>query len=135
MNNVVKESVVDHVYVQDPTFICNVYSFEILAGNHKILIFNVLVTPEPAKIVTKCTWQTYSKQSLIAELAATNFNIGNDDVQSTWNNFEKILIPIVDKLPPLVPFPTTHQLNLQTLLLFKTLLLLSKIKSTCEKDC
>ena len=33
-----------------------------------------------------------------------NFPIESEDVQLSWNNFETILLPIIDNLVPLVPF-------------------------------
>ena len=52
----------------------------------------------------KRTWHSYNKQKLLDKLSMANFDIKTDDVQSTWNNFEKQLLPIIDKLVPIVPF-------------------------------
>lgn len=42
-----------------------------------------------------------------------NFNIETDNVQSMWNNFENILLPIVDKLAPLTPFVNNNSVKSQ----------------------
>ena len=46
----------------------------------------------------------YSKQSLLTELARVDFNIITDDVQSTWDKFESVILPVIDKLALLVQF-------------------------------
>ena len=104
VNNVMKNSILDHVYVQDPTFVTNINSISPLIGDHKMLILDIMSHSEPLKIYVKRNWQLYSKLSLLEEISQVEFNIETDDVQSTWNNFENILLPIVDKLVPLTEF-------------------------------
>ena len=104
VNNVIKTSTLDHIYVKDPTLIKNLYHVEPLTGDHYVVIFEILNNPEPTKISIKRSWQSYSKQSLLTELAGVDFNILTDDVQSTWNNFESVLLPVIDKIAPLVQF-------------------------------
>ena len=41
INNVLKESTLDHIYVQDPTIVVNISSKTPLIGDHKIIIINV----------------------------------------------------------------------------------------------
>ena len=104
VNNVMKNSILDHVYVQDPTFVRNMNYTTPLIGDHKLLIFDILCKSEPPKIHLKRNWQHYNKLSLLEELSKLDFNIETDDVQSTWNNFENLLLPIVDLLAPLTEF-------------------------------
>ena len=69
-----------------------------------MVIIDIVNRPEPPKIITKRSWISYSKIKLLNELSQVTFKNRTDDVQSTWNNFEAILMPIVDKLVPLVEF-------------------------------
>ena len=87
VNNVLKQSVIDHVYVKDPTDISNIYAIEPLVGDHKLIIFDILHTQEPLKPSMKRNWQKYKTELLWDELASINFNIVSDDVQSMWNKF------------------------------------------------
>ena len=104
VDNVQKESILDHVYVQDPTIVKNINSFVPTIGDHVMIIIDIVNRPEPPKIITKRSWISYSKIKLLNELSQVTFKDRTDDVQSTWNNFEAILMPIVDKLVPLVEF-------------------------------
>ena len=104
INNVLKQSILDHVYVKDPTHVFNIYSIEPLVGDHKLIVFEIQHKPQPAKIILKRNWQNYSSNVLLEELASANFDIITDDVQSMWNNFENVLLPIIDKLAPMTEF-------------------------------
>ena len=104
INNVIRKSILDHVYVKDPTHVFNLYSIEPLVGDHKLIIFEILHKHEPAKVILKRNWQQYSPISLLNELASTDFDIIADDVQSMWNRFENVLLPIIDKLAPMTEF-------------------------------
>ena len=57
INNVMKNSILDHVYVQDPTFVTNIISIAPLVGDHKMLILEIMSHSEPPKIFTKRNWQ------------------------------------------------------------------------------
>ena len=49
-------------------------------------------------------WDLYNKNSLLNDFSQLNFKIRTENVQSTWNNLENILMPIIDKLAPLTQF-------------------------------
>ena len=113
INNVIRKSILDHVYVKDPTHVFNLYSIEPLVGDHKLIIFEILHKHEPAKIILKRNWQQYSPTSLLNELASTDFDIIADDVQSMWNRFENALLPIIDKLAPMTEFTNNSTVKSQ----------------------
>ena len=113
INNVLKQSVIDHVYVKDPTDISNIYAIEPLVGDHKLIIFDILHTQEPLKPSIKRNWQKYKTELLWDELASINFDIVSDDVQSMWNKFENLLLPVIDKLAPLTPFSNNSTVKSQ----------------------
>ena len=79
----------------------NVIFTEPLIGDHKLIIFDVKTIENPSKIVTRRNWQKYSKQKLLNLVSQEPFHIETDMVQATWNNFENILISIMDTLTPL----------------------------------
>ena len=113
INNVIRKSILDHVYVKDPTHVFNLYSIEPLVGDHKLIIFEILHKHEPAKVILKRNWQQYSPISLLNELASTDFDIIADDVQSMWNRFENALLPIIDKLAPMTEFTNNSTVKSQ----------------------
>ena len=104
VNNSLKESVLDHVYVRDPNHISNLKIVTPLIGDHKLLTFNIAAKPETPKVKFKRNWTSYSKESLVTELRNSNINVETDNVQSTWNLLENYVINVVDNLAPLVPF-------------------------------
>ena len=111
INNATKTSVLDHVYVQDPTTTCKVYAIASLIDDRTFMIFDARNIFEPTKVTIRGSWKTYSKQSLLDELAVINFSIETGDVQSTYNNFENFLLHIIDKLASLVPFSNNFSLK------------------------
>ena len=113
INNVIRKSILDHVYVKDPTHVFNLYSIEPLVGDHKLIIFEILHKNEPAKVILKRNWQQYTPISLLNELASTDFDIIADDVQSMWNRFENALLPIIDKLAPMTEFTNNSTVKSQ----------------------
>ena len=113
INNVIRKSILDHVYVKDPTHVFNLYSIEPLVGDHKLIIFEILHKNEPAKVILKRNWQQYTPISLLNELASTDFDIIADDVQSMWNRFENVLLPIIDKLAPMTEFTNNSTVKSQ----------------------
>ena len=85
VNNTLKESILDHVYVKDPNHISNLKNVSPLIGDHKLLTFNIAAKPEIPKVNLKRNWTSYSKESLVTELRKSNINVETDNVQSTWN--------------------------------------------------
>ena len=104
INNVKKESILDHVYTQDPTIVKSIDSYTPLIGDHKLLVFNVILKKSKIIPVTKRNWHTYSKDKLMNLLRGVDFNIEADEVQAYWNKFETTLITIIDNVAPLEPF-------------------------------
>ena len=113
VNNVLKQSILDHVYVKDPSEVSNIYAIEPLVGDHKLIIFEILQTFEPPKLTIKRNWQKYNPNLLVVALASINFDIISDDVQSMWNKFEDLLLPVVDKLAPLSTFSNNSTIKSQ----------------------
>ena len=60
VNNSQKESILDHIYVQDPTIIHNVIAKEPLCGDHLIVMFKIHGIPDPPAVLLKRNWQHYT---------------------------------------------------------------------------
>ena len=101
INNEHHESIIDHIYVKDPTQICNISECSPPFGDHKLIKFSISSINKGKKPIFKRNWKSYNKESLITELSKINWVIENDDVQSYWNSFESKLIEIVDSLAPM----------------------------------
>ena len=101
VNNVLKESIIDHIYVKNPFVISNLSTKIPLVGDHKLVMFEIASRQEPPKIYLRRNWKNYSKSKLLEALAVTNFSFETDSVQASWNLFENSLIDIIDTLAPL----------------------------------
>ena len=51
INNVLKTSILDHIYVKEPNFVSNITSATPLIGDHKIITYNISSAPESPKVV------------------------------------------------------------------------------------
>ena len=104
VQNILKESTLDHIYTNDSTLVENITFVTPLGGDHKIIIFSTLGTCSSPKPILKRDWKFYSKDSLIEKLNLVNWQIEADDVQSYWNIFETKLLKVVDELVPYKTF-------------------------------
>ena len=104
VNNTIRESILDHIYVNDCSVPCVLDYIEPLIGDHKIVTMQILGKKEAPKTIMKRNWRTYSKENLITLLNEIQFNIESNSVQASWNLFENLLLPIIDKIAPLTPF-------------------------------
>ena len=111
VNNDLRESILDHLYVTDPNIIHNITMQTPLIGDHKLITFCALGTPTPPNIVMKRSWQFYTKEKLNERISQVNFDIMADSVQDIWNKFENVILPIIDELAPYVPFIDNTTVN------------------------
>ena len=65
------------------------------------------------EVILKRNWQNYSKELLINNLKDMYFSNQISSVQSMWNTFENELIPMIDKIVPVVPFKQNVTLSSQ----------------------
>ena len=101
VNNVLKESILDHIYVKNPFIIENISAIIPLIGDHRLIRFEIKSRPDPPQTFLRRNWKNYSKDKLIQALAAVDFSVETDSVQASWNLFENSVIEIVDNLAPL----------------------------------
>ena len=113
VNNVLKNSILDHLYVKDCMLISEIGSIKTEIGDHLLVTFGLMGLPSEPKTVLKRSWINYSKDALLHELSNIDFSLVSDSVQSTWNNFENLLIPVIDKLLPIVPFTQNSTISSQ----------------------
>ena len=99
-----RSSIIDHIYVKDPTLVQNITSLEPLFGDHMLVSFSIDGTKEDPVVTKRRDWRRYSKEWLNDELKKVDWNINIDDVQQYWNAFENELIKIVDRIVPLVDY-------------------------------
>ena len=104
INGNLKESILDHLYVKNPTNVKNLILDKTIIGDHTLLMFEFQYCPDPPNRVLKRCWKGYSKELLCAELSKTDFNIQADTPQSYWNQLEQKILTITDQIVPYVPF-------------------------------
>ena len=104
VNNVVKESTIDHVYTHEPSVVIDLYSVKPFFGDHVLLAFGI--SSVKPKLVTNVrrSWKNYSKANLLNMLEEVDWTVESDSVQSTWDIFENNLINVVDVLVPETEF-------------------------------
>ena len=114
VNNVLKESTLDHVYVKDPTLILAINSVEPPFGDHKLIYFDIdHKNSEPERLL-KRDYRLYSKDLLCNELAKENWSFDIEPVQEYWNVFENKLINIIDKIIPIASFGANNLIETPT---------------------
>ena len=101
INNVIKSSTIDHVYLKGPTLIKNICAITPPFGDHKLISFETSIERVSPKEIYRRNWKKYTKTILLNELSKQNWQIKKDSVQSYWNDFESNLVEIVDKIVPL----------------------------------
>ena len=100
INNLVCNSILDHIYLKDVTRITNLSSLTPQFGDHLLISFEIVSSKTNIPKIYKRNWRTYSKEILIDNLLEVDWDLDFDDVQSTWNCFESKLTEVVDKIAP-----------------------------------
>ena len=104
VNNEIRESTIDHIYVKNPLIINNLNHLKPLIGDHMLITCEIKCELDPPKITSKRNWRKYSKTLLLQELSKTTFELNSDDPQYIWNDLENKLLTITDNLVPYEPF-------------------------------
>ena len=101
-----KESLIDHIYVNDITSVSNV-KFEVPTfGDHVLAIaeLNLSMKHENKNHIVR-NWKDYSicsiNNTLLSLLGTFNSCNSSTPVQSHWNSLENLLITAIDVLAPL----------------------------------
>ena len=104
VNNVVKESILDHLYVRDATKISNINSCKPCFGDHLLICFEVCTKAHEQIEFQKRDWRKYSKVALCQKLEEVDWDVGANTVQDCWNIFENKLINVIDSIVPYTTF-------------------------------
>ena len=104
VNNVLLESILDHIYVKDPTLVSGIQSTKPLFGDHLLVSITVRLEKGEPEISMRRDWRKYSKELLLGELSLVDWSSDVDNVQNIWDELESKLVRIVDKITPLTEF-------------------------------
>jgi hypothetical protein len=104
VNGVLRESLIDHIYVADLASITKPYSIRPLFGDHLLLICCVENDTGRGSCSIRRSWKNYSKTALCRLLANEDWSCESDTVQGTWNVFENKLVRIIDTIVPEMSF-------------------------------
>ena len=104
IGNNLKSSTLDHIYLKDPTLINEVTSMQPIFGDHLMITFNLPLVKPKIEATFKRDWRKYNSINLNLILSHEKWEISEDNVQNCWNDFENILIKIIDKLAPMTEF-------------------------------
>ena len=99
-----RSSILDHIYIKDPTVITNIDYVKPFFGDHVLVEF---IVDSKLNVVTEniCRdWRNYSKDLLCDKLSSINWDIDVCEVQQFWNIFENLLIKVVDEIIPMTVF-------------------------------
>ena len=100
INNVLKNSILDHVYTNNVTLIKNILPKDPIGGDHLIVTFEIEETKAIGTFEFKRNWKLYSKDKLIKKLLDVKWDNEIICVQSFWNSFEHNLVSVIDDLVP-----------------------------------
>ena len=70
-----RSSIIDHIYVKDPTLVQNITSLEPLFGDHMLVSFSIDGTKEDPVVTKRRDWRRYSKEWLNDELKKVDWYI------------------------------------------------------------
>ena len=84
-----KTSVLDHIYVKDPTIITNLKCIEPFFGEHLLVEFCANVSKSKNVPIKSRDWPNYSKDLFNVKLSSVDWKINIDDEQQYWNVFGK----------------------------------------------
>ena len=99
-----KESTLDHIYSNNPTFFSNICSVCPIFGDHLLIIIEFLSTHRSDNTILKRDWRCYNPLLLSSMLSCVDWSFDVCNVQQFWNLFENELINIIDKIAPLTTF-------------------------------
>ena len=68
MNNCFRESLLDHIYVNDPTVSKSITTVKPCLGDHLLVIMELMLNKPPVETTFKRDWRKYSKDVLCNHL-------------------------------------------------------------------
>lgn len=107
VNGVLRESVIDHVYVNNPIDIENLHKVDPICGDHSMIVFTIKSNKQKPTHTLRRDWKNYDKSKLCDKLNQIDWSCDADSVQGCWNDFESKLLKVVDDLIPVTKFSDT----------------------------
>ena len=101
INNVTKQSTLDHIYTNSNHLVNSITSLTPTFGDHQLIMVELAIAKTQNKNIVKRNWSKYNKESLILALSNVNLDINCCDVQQYWNILENLLINVIDSLVPI----------------------------------
>ena len=101
---VMRESILDHFYVQHTRYVKNIACVKPIFGDHLCVMVSTAGRDLNTVITQRRDWRKYNKDVLINTLRTVDWTIEDDTVQEYWNTFENKLIQVVDQLIPIRDF-------------------------------
>ena len=80
VNNILRESVLDHIYVTDPTLCGSIQSTKPCFGDHLLISIMTMITKQKIESTFKRDWRKYSKSELLGELALVEWTNDIDNL-------------------------------------------------------
>ena len=74
VNNVLIESIIDHIYVKYPTLVSEVQSTKPLFRDHLLISITLGLEKKEIEPLLRRDWRKYSKEVLLAELALVDWS-------------------------------------------------------------
>ena len=111
VNGNLRESLMDHIYLSDPTIASDLKYVKPVFGDHLLLLCGIECTKNKEKFMARRSWTKYNKIALCDMLRQEDWNIESDSVQGTWNIIENKIVKIVDKIVPMVTFVNNSKIK------------------------
>ena len=135
MNNSIKQSTLDHIYVNNLNAVLEFNSFPPPFGDH-LPIFIVISSVRPKdKISFRRDWRRYTPTECLAKFNNVNLQIDCVSVQDYWNVLENIIINQVDQLAPITQFKNDVGSNSGPPLFIKNKIIKRKKLMKKQKNC
>ena len=111
VNNNLRESILDHIYVSNPLTVRDLKNSKPTFGDHLLVSFLYNCKCHSPVEIVKRSWVNYDKNKLADSLSKIDWNITDDTVQGFWNQFENKLLGVVDGLAPLQVLRNGNECN------------------------
>jgi exonuclease III len=104
VNGTLRESLLDHIYVNDVTLFNEASEMTPYFGDHKMVYCTYNDSKHKPTYCQKRNWMHYNKEELVMLLSQIPWEIKSDSVQDAWNEIEYKLINIIDRVAPVEEF-------------------------------
>ena len=101
VNNIIRESTIDHIYASNPTSVHALGSISPFFGDH-LMVYVECAKPKINNNTSyRRNWLKYDKNLLNSMLLEVDWDFQDDTVQGFWNSFENGILGVIDLLVPM----------------------------------